>query len=226
MENNYTVYMHENKTNQKRDIGITGQNPEVRWRKGDNYKTCTAMNRAIEKYGWDGFEHIILFQGLTKEEACEKEIQLISEYDTRNPEHGYNICVGGGGTSGCMFSDEEIERRSKAWIGENNPNYHGKMLTEEFKEKLRQINLGSKHTEEHKRKISESCKGKTHHDDGFKQRLAERNKRPVIREDGIWFPTVDEAAESVGVSPSAISKAMKRGNRSGGYYWKHAESKA
>ena len=225
MEANYTVYMHENKINHKKYIGITSKEPEKRWLKGKNYRTCRAIRRAFEKYGWDGFEHKILFQGLTKEEACEKEIQLISEYDTRNPEHGYNICVGGGGTIGCVFTEESRRRQREKNSGPNNPNY-GKPMPPEHKARLLAIHLGSKHSEEHKRKISESCKGKIHHDEGFKQRLSERNKRPVIRDDGIYFATVDEAAASVGVSPSAISNAMRRGNRSGGYYWKHAELKA
>lgn len=226
MEENYTVYMHENKLNHKKYIGITSKDPEERWERGTNYRTCHAIRRAFEKYGWDGFEHKILFQGLTRDEACKKEIQLISEYDTRNPEHGYNICVGGGGTLGCSFGEDEIKRRSEYWKGENNPNYKGKMWTPEYTEHMRQINLGKKHTEEHKRKISEGCKGKIHHDDEFKRRLSERNKRPVIRDDGIYFATVDEAAASVGVTPSAISNALRRGNKSGGYYWKHAELKA
>ena len=225
MEANYTVYMHENKLNHKKYIGITSKDPEERWKRGTNYRSCRAIRRAFEKYGWDGFEHKILFQGLTREEACEKEIQLISEYNTRNPKYGYNICVGGGGTVGCVMTEDSRRRWREKMTGPNNPNF-GKPMSEEQKEKLRQINLGKKLTEEHKQKISESCKGKIHHDDAFKQRLAERNKRPVIRDDGIYFATVDEAAASVGVTPSAISNAMRRGQRSGGYYWKHAESKA
>ena len=224
MEANYTVYMHENKTNHKKYIGITSQTPEERWRKGDNYKSCHAIRRAFEKYGWDGFDHIILYQGLTKEEACEIEKQLIVDYDTRNPEHGYNICVGGGGTSGCVFSDETLKKMSIRMSGENNP-FYGKHMTPEHKEKLRLINLGSKHTEEHKRKISASLKGRPVSE---RTRLAtiERNKRSVVRDDGVVFETVNDAAESVGVTPSAISKAMGRGQRSGGHYWKHAELKA
>lgn len=227
MENhNYTVYMHENKINGKKYIGITGKDPEVRWRNGSNYRTCTAMKRAFQKYGWDGFNHAILKTGLTKEEACEEEIKLIDQYNTRDPEHGYNICVGGGGTSGCSFTPEEIQRRSNFWKGEHNPNYQGKMWTPEYKEYMRSINLGSKHTEEHKRKIGDSLRGRHYHDEVFKQKLAERNKHSVIRDDGVFFSTVNDAALSVGVTPSAISNAIRRGNRSGGYYWKLAELKA
>ena len=90
-ENNYTVYMHENKTNGKKYIGITGQSPEQRWQKGTNYRTCTAINRAFQKYGWDGFNHVIVKTGLTREEACEEEKRLIAEYNTRDPAVCFSI---------------------------------------------------------------------------------------------------------------------------------------
>lgn len=48
-ENTFSVYMHDNKINHKKYIGITGQDPEARWRKGTNYRTCIAFRRAIEK---------------------------------------------------------------------------------------------------------------------------------------------------------------------------------
>lgn len=62
---NYTVYMHTNKTNLKRYIGITGQTVQERWRDGKGYKSCILFNRAIQKYGWDGFEHEIVASNLT-----------------------------------------------------------------------------------------------------------------------------------------------------------------
>lgn len=219
-EHNYTVYMHENKTNGKRYIGITCKDPEVRWRHGTNYRTCIAMKRAFEKYGWDGFNHVILKTGLTKEEACEEEIRLIEEYKTRDPDYGYNICVGGGGTSGCSFSEDELKRRSEFWKGENNPNYKGKMWTPEYREHMRQINTGKKHTEEHKRKIGDSLRGRKHVSEEGKKHIAETHSRSIMRDDGVIFSSVNEAAASVGVTPSAISNAMRRGQRSGKYYWK------
>ena len=225
-ENNYTVYMHENKINSKKYIGITGKKPEERWRKGTNYRTCTAINRAFEKYGWDGFNHVIIKTGLTREEACDEEKRLIKEYNTRNPEYGYNICVGGSGTEGCTISEDERQRRSDFWKGENNPNYKGKMWTPEYREYQRRINTGKKLTEEHKKKISEGCKGKIHHDDEFKRRLSERTSKPVVRDDGLVFSSVTKAAESIGVNSTAITNAIKRGQRSGKHYWKYAELNA
>ena len=76
-EHSYTVYMHTSPSN-KRYIGVTKQKPISRWRTdGSGYKDSKYFWRAIKKYGWNNFQHEILFQGLTKEEAEQKEIELI-----------------------------------------------------------------------------------------------------------------------------------------------------
>ena len=53
---------------------MTGQNPEQRWQNGKHYKTCPYFYNAIEKYGWDNFEHIILQKNLSQEQANILEI--------------------------------------------------------------------------------------------------------------------------------------------------------
>ena len=86
----YTVYCHRNKINGFEYIGMTGRKLSVRWAgKKLSYANCTYFERALEQYGWDGFEHIVLYEGLTKEEAAEKETELIRE----NIEKGisYNV---------------------------------------------------------------------------------------------------------------------------------------
>ena len=122
----YFVYKHENKINGKCYIGITCQKPEQRWRKGKGYKNGHFKN-AIDKYGWDNFEHIILYENLTKEEACKKEYELIKKYDTTNPLKGYNSCDGGGVTVGYHHTKESKEKMSKTKIGmykgDKNPMY-------------------------------------------------------------------------------------------------------
>lgn len=96
-ERNYCVYSHVNKVNGKQYIGITN-NPERRWKNdGYEYKNSPKFWRAICKYGWDNFEHNILFSGMTFEEACEKEIELIALYRTQDKDLGYNIASGGNG---------------------------------------------------------------------------------------------------------------------------------
>lgn len=93
--NNYTVYEHKNKINNKRYIGITKQNPKNRWDNGNGYKEQTYFYRAIRKYGWDNFEHNILNTGISQEDAVELEKNYIKEYNTNNPKMGYNISSGG-----------------------------------------------------------------------------------------------------------------------------------
>lgn len=93
---NYTVYYHENRINNKKYIGITKQKCKRRWGKeGHGYKTCTYFYHAIEKYGWKNFEHVIIATNLTKNEAYNFEKILIRELDTTNSKKGYNIAVGG-----------------------------------------------------------------------------------------------------------------------------------
>ena len=221
-ENHFIVYMHENKLNHKKYIGITGKKAEQRWQKGKNYRTCTAFNRAIQKYGWDGFEHIILFTGQTEEEACQKEIELIAEYKTQDPDYGYNIAAGGGGTTGMHHTEEMKSMMSERFKGPNNPNY-GKPLPSWHVELLRNIHLGSKHTEEHKKKIGDSLRGRHYGSEKQKQCVRDRCSHPVMREDGVIFPTVKEAAACVGVTYTAISNAIRRNNKCGGYHWEYVE---
>lgn len=95
MKKEYCVYVHTNKTNGKRYVGITCQKPEARWKNG--YRDNEYFSRAIEKYGWDGFCHEVIMTGLTKEQACSWEIALIAQYETQNRNKGYNIQSGGEG---------------------------------------------------------------------------------------------------------------------------------
>ena len=98
MNNIFKIYMHRNKINNKKYIGLTCQKPSERWQKGKGYIQCPKFYFAIEKYGWDNFEHIILEDGLSKDEANAKEQYYIKLYDTIN--NGYNISIGGGSSYG------------------------------------------------------------------------------------------------------------------------------
>ena len=91
----YTVYMHTCLKNNKKYIGITMCKPEQRWQNGKAYRTCRLFNSAIKKYGWDNFEHKILFSQLTKKEASDMEISLIKKYQSNNINFGYNLDSGG-----------------------------------------------------------------------------------------------------------------------------------
>lgn len=90
----YCVYKHTF-PNGKVYIGTTCKKPEERWDSGKGYIGQDRMVRAIIEYGWDNVKHEVLFDGLTKKEAEQKEIELIAEYKSNNAEFGYNARTGG-----------------------------------------------------------------------------------------------------------------------------------
>lgn len=97
MKKEYCVYVHTNKTNGKRYVGITSQKPKRRWQGGSSYKPNLHFYRAIKKYGWDGFDHEVLLFGLTKSQADSWERALIAQWNTTDENYGYNIGLGGEG---------------------------------------------------------------------------------------------------------------------------------
>lgn len=130
----YYVYMHINKINNKKYIGITKQTPATRWgRNGQRYDDCPRFWNAIQKYGWENFEHKILYQNKTQDEACLLEHQLIEKYDTTNSECGYNLTTGG--EKHYTFSNEVKKKISEQKMGDKNPQW-GTHRTEEEKEYL------------------------------------------------------------------------------------------
>ncbi len=99
---NWCVYMHTVPKElsgydwNKHYIGITGMTVQKRWGKnGHGYKNSSYFYRAIQKYGWDNIEHEILEDGLTLEEASNKEKYYIKKYKTDFNKYGYNIRTGG-----------------------------------------------------------------------------------------------------------------------------------
>ena len=93
----YFVYWHILKNDGRKYIGITGYSfPEKRWGKnGCGYKSQSYFYRAIQKYGWEAFRHEILFENLTKEQACMKEQALIKLFNTTDRSLGFNRTSGG-----------------------------------------------------------------------------------------------------------------------------------
>lgn len=95
-EKKFSVYMHINRINNKRYVGITSQSPKKRWGKnGIGYNKQPYFWRAIQKYGWENFEHIVITDNLQPNEAYLKEQELISQYQLTDVNFGYNQSIGG-----------------------------------------------------------------------------------------------------------------------------------
>lgn len=150
--NNWSVYCHINKTNNKKYVGITEQKVENRWRNGNGYKNGYFKN-AIKKYGWNNFEHIVLKDNLSQYEAEELEIYYISIWNLTDKSFGYNLCNGGNTSDGYKHTNESKEKMRLSHIGlssgSKNPMYC-KCHTEEVKKEISNHNKNYyKHKENH-----------------------------------------------------------------------------
>lgn len=188
--------MHRNKINNKVYIGQTKQKIENRWRHGEGYKQCTAFYSAIQKYGWDNFEHIILETNLTLEQANQLEEYYINFYNSTNKEKGYNISKGG--------NNHTLSDDTKKKIGRKNAI----------------SKLGSSHTEETKKKMSESHKGKLKqpHSIGSKRKMSKSHQQNFILciTTGEIFYTIKEASDAYNVDRANISKCCRGLRKSAG----------
>lgn len=120
----YCVYKHTC-PNGKVYIGLTKDNPIKRWANGKGYKHNVYFTNAILKYGWDNIRHEIVFDGLTKTEAEEIEVELIKKYNSNNNKYGYNLSKGGEfGRFGCCCSEENKRKLSETRKGKNNPMFN------------------------------------------------------------------------------------------------------
>lgn len=109
----WSVYRHISPSG-KSYIGLA-KDVKHRWRGGGNgYKGSNRIWYAIQKYGWDNFIHEIIASGLTRQEACEMESDLIKTHNTMDPEYGYNLTSGG---EHFIFSQKSLDRLSRSQMG-------------------------------------------------------------------------------------------------------------
>ena len=235
----YTVYKHTC-PNGKVYIGITSQNANNRWRNGKGYNRNILLYRAINKYGWNNISHEILFTGLTKYEAEQKEIELIAKYKSNQKEFGYNIANGGNCTG--MFNDETkekirqshlgkkqtaetIRKRSEALKGDKCYLY-GKHLTKETKEKLSKAHLGKKASDATREKMRERYK---HHKHPMLGRKGENNPKSmavICVENNKVYPSITIAGEKLNIDVGSITKVCKGQRKTaGGYHWQYVKNK-
>lgn len=204
MEKTWTIYVHRNKTNGKRYIGITSkEKPEHRWNSGRGYSENSYFHAAIQKYGWDGFDHIILATGFDEESAKRAERNLIKFWDTQNRLSGYNMTAGGDGAPGYHPSEETRAKLSKARLKEN--------LSPETIMRRSAGLRGRKFSDEHKKKIG----------DGNSKAIEMYTKAGTYVRS---FRAARDAEVEYGISHSHISQCC-HGQRmsAGGYIWRFAQ---
>lgn len=232
MKNNYCVYKHTS-PNGKIYIGITSREPQKRWgSNGINYRTQMFYN-AIQKYGWNNISHEVLFDNLTKEEAEQKEIELIALYRSNEKQFGYNIDNGGN----CIgsFSEEHKQKISNSKKGKPRDEdtirkvkeaLTGRKLSESHRRKIVEINKNRKFSEDALNRISESSKNRKYTKEQLEYRrrmVIEAKSYPIYCvELKIVFKSIPDAIEyidSIGghVTRQGIYKVLKGIINASGY---------
>ena len=232
MKKEYCVYVHTNKANGKRYVGITCQNPEDRWKAGSPYKRCPYFYKAIQKYGWDGFTHDVLWDGLTRDDAVEWERLLIREWKCADNRYGYNIALGGEGNE--MYSPQMKKKMSESAIQRNQDPQKFKNICEGNRRRW-------KNAAEHE-KASKGLRNYYTNNPSRREEISEERKRYFAKHpekkktraveqftiDGTFlrsWTSMTEVERALGISSHNIS-AVCRGRRkvAGGYAWRYKDA--
>lgn len=187
------VYKITNKINGKIYIGITNQGSGTRYRHHwyeARIGEPSPIHRAMAKYGEANFTLEIIDFANTCDELKEKEKFYIKKFNSMDRSIGYNLTEGGDGTFGRLHS-------------------------EETKEKIRQKALGRKVSEEAKKRMSESRKGKC--SDKKRKHLQEISKlncKKVYQYDRnlnfiAEYDSVTEACKITGLNKDTIRRQLK-----------------
>lgn len=206
-EKNYKVYMHIC-PNGKKYIGITKQEVNKRWRKGLGYKDNNYFFKAITKHKWENIEHKIVYKNLTKEEAEEKEIELIKKYNSNNRIYGYNIENGGHINCVSNKTKKQISKTMKEKrVYEKNPNA--------FKKNQKPWITGKNHTKETIKKIK----------DKRAKQILETNKVICI-ETGEIFNSAKECENKYSFNAKNIRRVCSGQRKTAhNYHWEYIKPK-
>lgn len=214
----YCIYCHTNKINGMRYIGQT-HDCKRRWFPS-NYKGCVKFYYAIQKYGWKNFEHEILEDNLTLDEANKREEYYIKLYNTI--ENGYNLKSGGFNNelseeSRKKISDKILTKKQIICV-ETQVVYSSALQIE------RELGYANSN-------IIACCKGKLHTAYGFHwsyynngeplKITKDKRKKPVkCLETNEIYESATTAAKMFNISRSSISFCCEgKTNTGGGYHW-------
>lgn len=170
--------MITNKINNKKYIG---QSIDIKRRKHYHFTTHCNMviSHSIFKYGKENFDFEILKE-CDETQLDELEIKYITEYETHvSLRKGYNVDLGGKGVG--KMSEETKQKLRELNLGEKNA-FYGKKHTEESLQKQSIIKLGKKMSEDTKLKLSKLNLGEKNsfygkkHTEEVKNKIKEHHK--------------------------------------------------
>ena len=242
-------------------IGQTKKKPEERWR---GHKStiksgkgcCPILKNAVHKYGIENFKFEVLIICFD-EDLNNYEKEYIKKYNSITP-NGYNANEGGevGGMFKGKHHSEETkkilsEKSRSRYMTEDSRKEHGQTVknalqtSEKWKRAIAEgrvglagkKKIGTKTSEETKKKISESVKeyfsgdGKNkeahykHHSEIMTKAIGKKVNQYTLKGEFIKeYPCIAEAERQTTVTRRNIqSNVVNRSKTAGGFIWKYAE---
>ena len=193
-ESKGVIYCYTNLINGKKYIGQTIKTLRHRHQQHMNetkYKNLRAYNhyfhRAIRKYGIENFSLNILIMNCENYDKLNNYEQFyIERFKSLSIQNGYNMCNGGNNCNklACKTGEEIAEWKSKisdSVKGENHPLY-GTKMSEETKRKISESEKGKKMSEESKKKMSKTRTGKKH-SEKTKNKIGKAHKGKIVSDE-------------------------------------------
>ncbi len=182
----FWLYSIENKINGKKYFG-KAKMPKKRWAchlSSVKNNSGYYIHSAMRKYGVDNFWFRCIGFFFTEEEALKAEKEVILFNKTYDNKYGYNLTLGGEGSSGFKHSEEtklklkELAKKRGKNIGELN-HFYGKKHSNEVKQIL--SNKRKKISDENAYKIiSDFCNGESINDLSKKNGLSNSSINEII----------------------------------------------
>ena len=210
------IYKITNRIDKKIYVGQTIRDVEERWKahlhKGSN---CRYLSSAIKKYGVDNFEFKLVCITFDNQ-LDDMEIKYIKQYNSLVP-NGYNLRIGGNGGRHHAETKQKISE----------------VLKQRYKNGLihSKPSLGKPHNEIHKKKISESLKGRRLSQETINKIILSKKIYKIIQFDILGnrlnsFETCQEAAQYIGTTRANVNHCCTGKNKTAkGYVWKYESIK-
>lgn len=237
MERKYCVYVHINKITGGMYFGITCQLAQSRWRGGNGYSE-QYFGKIIKQFGWENFDHIILKDNLSEQEAEEEEQFLIAKYNTTDENFGYNKSKGRQSSSPQLSKKVYRYSLNGDFIGEFESQGEAEKVTGCRRDTIGRICKGEFFASKEftfsyfpltKEQIQQRLEERNESILKNKQQIGERSKKvnsqpiyqlnkdtgEIIKE----FPSQQEAARALGIDQKNISVAIQKHHCSHGFKW-------
>jgi len=214
---NYKVYVGQTTTSRWKE----GQNPiKERWKEevGEAYRkqargeNLRYVENAITKYGPENFELTQQDIAYSQEDLDQKETKHIRDYDSMNPDKGYNLKEGG---MGGRLSEQAKENLSKVITDkyQNDLEYREKQTKErqeraiknpEWHQKMTEINRERGKDPQWREKMSQVGKNKWQERDYNEKQSKERKERAIKNPE--WHQKMTEINRKRANNPQYLKK--------------------